>query len=122
MLSERDEIAGGDFHYCVWRMRYGARGKNQGLNEGTDLCQRLAVNALGQRWIRTQTHTHTTLSLFFCCNSSHLGLNSSENVSLVLCFRDVGDVTETTKCTGIELRQFCTLKCVYWFCGVPLCV
>ena len=59
MLSERDEIAGGDFHYCVWRMRYGARGKNQGLNEGTDLCQRLAVNALGQRWIRTQTHAHT---------------------------------------------------------------
>lgn len=57
MLSELDEIAAGFSLLCLvyallclW--------EEPRLNEGADLCQRLSVNALGQRWKHTQTHTH----------------------------------------------------------------
>lgn len=56
-------------------------GRRAGLDEGADLCQRLSVSALGQ------------LVCFSAVKGSHLGLNSCENVSLVLCFQDVTAAT-----------------------------
>ncbi len=66
MLSELDEIAAGFSLLCL---AYALLWEEPELNEGDDLCQRLSVNALGQRWTHTHTHTHdrTALSVFFCC-------------------------------------------------------
>ncbi len=96
MLSELDEIAAGFSLLCL---AYALLWEEPELNEGADLCQRLSVNALGQRWTHTHTHTHTNAQPLVCFSAvkgSHLGLNSYENVSLVLCFQDVSAVTGTT--------------------------
>lgn len=60
MLSALDEIAAGFsllcLEYsllCLW--------EEAGLNEGADLCQRLSVNASGQRWTHTHIHAHTCM-------------------------------------------------------------
>lgn len=46
-----------DFHYCAFGV-YALLWEEPRLNEGTDLCQRVSVNARGQRWTHTHTHMH----------------------------------------------------------------
>lgn len=58
MLSERDEIAGG-FSLLCWLYELLCLWEEAGLNEGADLCQRLSVNARGQRCAHTHVHTYT---------------------------------------------------------------
>lgn len=86
MLSELDEIAAGFSLLCL---AYALLWDEPGLNEGADLCQRLSVDALGQRCTYTHTHTHARTALSVFLKGSHLGLNSYENVSLVLCFQGI---------------------------------
>lgn len=81
---------------CLWEER--------GLNEGADLCQRLFVNGLGQRW--THTHTLTALSVFFCCKTFTL------RIPMRMCHRFCVSVSETSVpsqgqhvyCAGIKLN------------------
>lgn len=88
MLSELDEIAVGFFFKTIFVVC--VTGLELRLNEGTDLCQ---VN----------THMHAQpLVCFSPVKTSHLGLNSYENVSLVLYFQDVSAVTGTT-CMHVQV-------------------
>lgn len=108
MLSGLDEIAAGFSLLCL---AYVLRREEPGLNEGTDPCHRLSVNAQGQRWTHTHTQTHMhaqPLVCFSAVKGSHSGLNFFENVSLVLCFQDVSGVRGTTCTQVLHLMLDCS--------------